>query len=322
MSLIDVLSVLAATIRLATPLILATLGGLFSERAGVIALGLEGMMLASAFAAACIATVTGSPWLGLAAGMLVSMIVSLIHGFASVTQRGDQVVSGMALNILVAGLCPTLGLAWFHLGGQTPALGPDQRFMPITLPGAESLAEVPVLGPVWTILIGGHNLIVYLAMLLLPLSAWLLYRTSFGLRLRAVGENPHAVDAAGLSVAGLRYGALALSGILVGLAGADLSIAEGAGFGRDMTAGRGYVALAALIFGKWRPAPAVAACLLFAFCDALQVRLQGVALPVVGIVPVQMVEALPYLLTVALLAGFVGTARAPSAIGVPFVKTR
>ena len=322
MSLIDVLSVLAATIRLATPLILATLGGLFSERAGVIALGLEGMMLASAFAAACIATVTGSPWLGLAAGMLVSMIVSLIHGFASVTQRGDQVVSGMALNILVAGLCPTLGLAWFHLGGQTPALGPDQRFMPITLPGAESLAEVPVLGPVWTILIGGHNLIVYLAMLLLPLSAWLLYRTSFGLRLRAVGENPHAVDAAGLSVAGLRYGALALSGILVGLAGADLSIAEGAGFGRDMTAGRGYVALAALIFGKWRPAPAVAACLLYAFCDALQVRLQGVALPVVGIVPVQMVEALPYLLTVALLAGFVGTARAPSAIGVPFVKTR
>jgi general nucleoside transport system permease protein len=322
MSLIDLLSVLAATIRLATPLILATLGGLFSERAGVIALGLEGMMLASAFAAACIATVTGSPWLALAAGMGVSMSVSLIHGFASVTQRGDQVVSGMALNILVAGLCPTLGLAWFHLGGQTPALGRDQRFMPIRLPFADGLADVPVLGPAWNVLIGGHNLIVYLAILLLPLSAWLLYRTSFGLRLRAVGENPHAVDAAGLSVAGLRYGALALSGILVGLAGADLSIAEGAGFGRDMTAGRGYVALAALIFGKWRPAPAFAACLLFAFCDALQVRLQGVALPVVGVVPVQMVEALPYLLTVALLAGFVGTARAPRAIGVPFVKTR
>jgi simple sugar transport system permease protein len=194
--------------------------------------------------------------------------------------------------------------------------------MPIVLPFADSLANVPVLGPVWTILVGGHNLIVYLAILLLPLSAWLLYRTAFGLRLRAVGENPHAVDAAGLSVAGLRYGALALSGILVGLAGADLSIAEGAGFGRDMTAGRGYVALAALIFGKWRPAPAFAACLLFAFCDALQVRLQGVALPLVGVVPVQMVEALPYLLTVALLAGFVGTARAPRAIGVPFLKTR
>jgi simple sugar transport system permease protein len=322
MSLIDILSVLAATVRLATPLILATLGGLFSERAGVIALGLEGMMLASAFAAACIATVTGSPWLALAAGMGVSMIVSLIHGFASITQRGDQVVSGMALNILVAGLCPTLGLAWFHLGGQTPALEHGQRFMPIALPFAAGLADVPVLGPVWNVLIGGHNLIVYLAILLLPLSAWLLYRTSFGLRVRAVGENPHAVDAAGLSVAGLRYGALALSGILVGLAGADLSIAEGAGFGRDMTAGRGYVALAALIFGKWRPAPAFAVCLLFAFCDALQVRLQGVALPVVGVVPVQMVEALPYLLTVALLAGFVGTARAPRAIGVPFVKTR
>jgi general nucleoside transport system permease protein len=322
MSLIDILSVLAATLRLATPLVLATLGGLFSERAGIVALGLEGMMLAAAFAAACIASITGSPWLALLAGMAVSMLISLVHGFASVTQRGDQVVSGMALNILVAGLCPTLGIAWFHQGGQTPALGHDQRFMPIALPFADSLACVPVLGPIWNSLIGGHNLIVYLAMLLLPASALLLYRTSFGLRLRAVGENPHAVDAAGLSVAGLRYGALALGGILVGLAGADLSIAEGAGFGRDMTAGRGYVALAALIFGKWRPVPAVGACLLFAFCDALQVRLQGIALPIVGVVPVQFVEALPYLLTVALLAGFVGTSRAPRAIGIPFVKTR
>ena len=322
MSLVDVLSVLAATLRLATPLVLATLGGLFSERAGVVALGLEGMMLAAAFAAACIAHLTGSPWLALAAAMGIAMIVSLIHGFASITQRGDQVVSGMALNILVAGLCPSLGLAWFHQGGQTPALNAAERFMPITLPFADGLAPVPVVGPVWVHLIGGHNLIVYLAAALLPLSAWLLYRTAFGLRLRAVGENPHAVDAAGLSVAGLRYGALALSGILVGLAGADLSIAEGAGFGRDMAAGRGYVALAALIFGKWRPAPAVGACLLFAFCDALQVRLQGVALPIVGVVPVQLVEALPYLLTVLLLAGFVGTARAPRAIGVPFVKTR
>jgi simple sugar transport system permease protein len=322
MSLVDILSVLAATIRLATPLILATLGGLFSERAGVIALGLEGMMLAAAFAAACIAHVTGSPWLALGAGMGVSMLLSLLHGFAAVTQRGDQVVSGMALNILVAGLCPTLGLAWFHQGGQTPALGHEARFMPITLPFADGLAQVPVLGPIWNGLIGGHNLIVYLAALLLPVSAWLLYRTSFGLRLRAVGENPHAVDAAGLSVAGLRYAALALSGLLVGLGGVDLSIAEGASFTRDMTAGRGYVALAALIFGKWRPGPAFAACLLFAFCDALQVRLQGVALPLVGVVPVQFVEALPYALTVLLLAGFVGTARAPRAIGVPFVKTR
>jgi ABC-type uncharacterized transport system permease subunit len=322
MSLVDALSVLAATLRLATPLVLATLGGLFSERAGVVALGLEGMMLAAAFAAACVAHLTGSAWLALAAAMGVAMVVSLIHGFASVTQRGDQVVSGMALNILVAGLCPSLGLAWFHQGGQTPALTPSERFMPITLPLADSLDRVPVLGPVWNHLIGGHNLIVYLAAALLPLSAWMLYRTSFGLRLRAVGENPHAVDAAGLSVAGLRYSALAVSGLLVGLAGADLSIAEGAGFGRDMTAGRGYVALAALIFGKWRPVPAVGACLLFAFCDALQVRLQGSSLPIVGVVPVQIVEALPYVLTVLLLAGFVGTARAPRAIGVPFVKTR
>jgi len=322
MSLVDILSVLAATLRLATPLVLATLGGLFSERAGIIALGLEGMMLASAFTAACVAHLTGSPWLALASGLGISMVFSLIHGFASISQRGDQVVSGMALNILVAGLCPSLGLAWFQQGGQTPALEHAERFMPITLPLAETLAPVPVLGPVWNNLIGGHNLIVYLAIVLLPLTAWVLYRTAFGLRLRAVGENPHAVDAAGLSVAGMRFGALAVSGILVGLAGADLSIAEGAGFGRDMTAGRGYVALAALIFGKWRPVPAVGACLLFAFADALQVRLQGVALPIVGVVPVQIVEALPYGLTVLLLAGFVGAARAPRAIGLPFVKTR
>jgi simple sugar transport system permease protein len=322
MSLVDIVSVLAATLRLATPLVLATLGGLFSERAGIVALGLEGMMLAAAFAAACIAHLTGSPWLALAAGLAVATVISLVHGFASITQRGDQVVSGMALNILVAGLCPTLGLAWFQQGGQTPALGHDERFMPITLPLADTLGAVPVIGPVWNSLVGGHNLIVYLAVVLLPLTAWVLHRTSFGLRLRAVGENPHAVDAAGLSVAGLRYGALAVSGILVGLAGADLSIAEGAGFGRDMTAGRGYVALAALIFGKWRPVPAVGACLLFAFIDALQVRLQGVALPIVGVVPVQLVEALPYGLTVLLLAGFVGAARAPRAIGLPFMKTR
>ena len=316
MRLLDILSVLASTLRLAMPLILAALAGLFSERAGVVALGLEGLMLAGAFAAATVAALTGSPWLALAAAMLVSIGFALFHGYAVIHQRGDQVISGMALNILIGGLAPLLGLSWFGQGGRTPALPASARFMSVVLPGGD------VLGPVWRVLISGHNLLVYATAALLPVLVWLLYGTGFGLRLRAVGENPHAVDAAGLSVARLRYQGLAICGALTGMAGTYLAIAQGAGFTRDMVAGRGYLALAALIFGKWRPLPACGACLLFAFTDALQVRLQGVALPVIGVVPVQFVEALPYLLTLFLLAGFVGTARAPKALGQPFVKSR
>jgi simple sugar transport system permease protein len=155
-----------------------------------------------------------------------------------------------------------------------------------------------------------------------PLVAWVIYRTRFGLRLRAVGENPAAVDTAGISVPGMRYQALMVTGLLCGIAGAYLSTAQNAGFLRDMTAGKGYLALAALIFGKWRPVPALLACLLFAFTDALQARLQGVPLPLVGVMPVQLIQALPYLLTIFLLAGFVGRAVAPKAIGVPYVKER
>ena len=316
MTLLDLLSVLAATLRLAVPLILAALAGLFSERAGIVALGLEGKMLAGAFAAGAVAALTGSPWAGLGAAMLTGIAVALLHGFASISQRGDQVVSGMALNILIGGLTAVLGLAWFDQGGMTPALGATARFMPVELPGAQGL------GPVWRVLVSGHNLLVYATLALLPALVWLLYGTRFGLRLRAAGENPHAVDAAGLSVARLRYAALAICGALSGMAGTYLAIAEGAGFTRDMTAGRGYLALAALIFGKWRPWRTCGACLLFAFTDALQLRVQGVALPGIGIVPVQFVEALPYLLTIFLLAGFVGRARAPKALGRPFDKSR
>ena len=156
----------------------------------------------------------------------------------------------------------------------------------------------------------------------MPLVAWVVYRTRFGLRLRAVGENPAAVDTAGISVAGMRYRALMVTGVLTGIAGAYLSIAQNAGFIRDMSAGKGYLALAALIFGKWRPVPALLACLLFAFTDAAQARLQGVPLPGIGQVPVQLIQSLPYLLTILLLAGFVGSAVAPKAIGVPYVKER
>ncbi len=311
-----------STIRLATPLVLAALAGLFCERSGVVDIALEGKMLGAAFAAAATAAVTDSAWLGLAAGMLFAVGLAMVHGFACITHRGNQVVSGMALNIMVAGLGPTLAEAWFHQGGRTPLLGDEARFTPITLPLADALHGVPILGPIYYEVISGHNLLVYAAALIVPLVAWVVYRTRFGLRLRAVGENPSAVDTAGISVAGMRYKALVVTGLLCGIAGAYLSIGHNASFIRDMTAGKGYLALAALIFGKWRPLPAILACFLFAFTDAVQIRLQGIPLPLIGTVPTQAIQALPYLATVLLLAGFVGRAIAPKAIGVPYVKER
>jgi simple sugar transport system permease protein len=312
----------ASTVRVVAPLILAALAGLFAERSGVVDIGLEGKMLGAAFAAAATAAVTGSAWLGLGAGMVVSILLSMVHGLASITYNGNQVVSGMALNILVAGLAPTLGNAWFHQGGQTPQLVGDARFGIIVLPGAQTIGQIPVIGPIYQSVISGHNILVYVAAAAVPLVWWVVYRTRFGLRLRAAGENPHALDTAGVSVTWVRYRALIITGLLCGIAGAYLSTAHNAGFVRDMTAGKGYLALAALVFGKWRPLPTLFACLLFAFADALQIRLQGEDLPVVGKVPVQFIQALPYVLTVLLLAGFVGRAIAPKASGIPFVKDR
>lgn len=314
---------LAATIRLATPLLLAALAGMFSERSGVIDLGLEGKMLGAAFAAAAVSAVTGSAWLGLGAGIATSVALAGVLAFTCVTHRGNQVVAAMAVNFIVSGLGPTLGLAWFSLGGQTPQLDqPGQRFLGLGWPWAEQARESPFPGLMYAELISGHSLIVYLAAALVPASAWVLYRTRFGLRLRAVGENPSAVDTAGISVNGLRYQAMLVSGVLCGVAGTYLSTSASSGFVRDMTAGKGYLALAALIFGKWKPWPTLGACLLFAFADALAARLQGVALPVVGVIPVQFILALPYILTVLLLAGFVGKAVAPRAIGVPYAKEK
>jgi simple sugar transport system permease protein len=229
----------------------------------------------------------------------------------------------VAINIAVSGLGPALGLAWFNLGGQTPQLdGPGQRFAELVWPGAVAARKTPFPGLLYAELLSGHSLIVYFAAVMVPVTAWLLYRTRFGLRVRAVGENPQAVDTAGISVNGLRYQAMLISGVLSGIAGTYLSTAASAGFVRDMTAGKGYLALAAVIFGKWRPYPTLGACLLFAFTDALAVRLQGVALPLVGVIPVQFILALPYVLTVLLLAGFVGQAVAPKAIGVPYAKEK
>ena len=292
----------AATIRVATPLLLAALAGMFSERAGVIDLGLEGKMLGAAFASAAVSAVSGSAWLGLGAGIATAVLLALLIGFACITHRGNQVVSGIAINILAMGLTVVLGAAWFGRGGQTPPLTGTERLNPIFFP------------------VAGDNILVYGALLAVPFTWWLIARTRFGLRLRAVGEVPLAVDAAGISVSWLRYRAVLLCGLFAGLAGAYLSIAQNAGFSRDMTAGQGFIALAANIFGRWRPVPAFGACLAFGLLDAMAIRLQGVRLPGVGEVPVQLIQAMPYLLTLFLLAGFIGRTVAPKAAGVPYEK--
>ena len=311
-----------ATLRVATPLILCAMAGIFSERSGIIDISLEGKMLMSAFVAASVAAVTGQPWLALMIAIGVSVILSIIHGFACITHRGNQVVSGLAINILASGLTVTLGIAFFAQGGQTPYLKGDQRFQPITLPFADALRDLPLIGPIYAEVISGHNIIVWLALLAVVVTSFVMMRTRFGLRLRAVGEKPEAVDTAGISVIVMRYQAVIIAGVLCGIAGAYLSIAHGAGFVREMTAGKGYIALAAMIFGNWRPLQALYACLMFGFLDAVAARVQGLELPLIGEISSDLILALPYILTVIFLAGFIGRATPPAAIGAPYVKER
>ncbi|ADV10942.1 ABC transporter permease [Mesorhizobium ciceri] len=317
-----IIQTLDSTIRLSVPLLLACLAGLYSERAGIFDIGLEGKMLVGAFAGAAAASVFHSAFLGLGMAVVISVAFAMIHGFASITHRGNQIVSGVAINFIAAGSTIILGQAWFQQGGRTPALQPGERFEAITLPGAEAIRDVPIIGPIYAELLSGHSILVYLAFLMVPFTWWVLFRTRFGLRLRAVGENPAAVDTAGISVAWLRYRALICTGILTGIAGAYLSMVQNGGFVKDMTAGKGYIALAALIFAKWKPVNAMFACLLFGFLDAASIRLQGSPLPIIGKVPAQFMQALPYILTVILLAGFIGKAIPPRAGGVPYVKER
>lgn len=314
--------VLDSTVRLSVPLLFAALAGLYSERSGIFDIGLEGKMLAGAFASGAAAAVSGSAWIGLGAAVLISIFLSLVHGFASITHRGNQIVSGVAINFIAAGSTIILGQAWFSQGGRTPLLGAESRFGAVHLPFAEAIREVPILGPIYSELLSGHSILVYLAFLMVPFTWWVLFRTRFGLRLRAVGENPAAVDTAGISVEWLRYRAVICTGILTGLAGTYLALAQNAGFVKDMSAGRGFIALAALIFAKWKPVPVMFACLLFGFLDAVSIRFQATPLPLIGPVPVQFMQALPYILTVILLAGFIGKAIPPRAGGQPYVKER
>ncbi len=316
------LQMLDATLRLATPLLLACLAGLYSERAGVFDIGLEGKMLMAAMSSAAVAALTGSVWVGLIAGIGGSLLFALVHGIASITFRGNQLIAGVALNFVASGVTVLIAQDLFQQGGRTAALDGAARFAQINLPFAESLRVVPVLGPFYAEVLSGHTILVYVALLLVPATWWVLYRTRFGLRLRAVGENPASVDTAGVSVVRLRYTAVLITGVLCGLAGAYMATGLQAGFGREMTAGRGYIALAALIFAKWRPWYCLYATLLFGFLQALALR-PDVIENIAGVnVPIPALDALPYILTVVVLAGLVGKATPPRAGGEAYVKER
>ncbi|MEL6587712.1 MAG: ABC transporter permease [Pseudomonadota bacterium] len=316
------MQLLDSSLRLATPLLLACLAGLFSERAGIFDIGLEGKMLAAAFLSAAMASYTGSVWIGLFAGILGSVFLALIHGVASITFRGNQLISGVAINFLASGLTVVISEAVFGLGGRTPQLEGGGRFSEMTLPFADALRNIPILGPLYADVLSGHSILVYVALLCVPLSWWVLFRTRFGLRLRAVGENPAAVDTAGVSVVGLRFAAVMICGVLCGIAGAYLATALSAGFVKEMSAGRGFIALAALIFAKWRPWYALGACLLFGFLQSLGFRSELFNSLLGVTIPSALLDAIPYILTVVILAGFVGRAIPPRAGGEPYVKER
>jgi ABC-type uncharacterized transport system permease subunit len=304
------LSLLASMIRLSTPLVLAALGGLYSERSGVINIALEGMMLSGAFTAAAVTEKTKNPWVGLLCAAIAGLLVALIHAVASIQYKADQVVVGTAINILFLGIPALVSGALFESTGATPQLPREQVLPDWNIP---LIKKIPVLSQLFS----GHKPIVYFALLMVPITYYVLFKTRFGLRLRAVGENPEAADTAGVSVAKLRYAGVLLSGVLAAIGGAYLSIGQNSLFTRNMTAGRGFIALAALIFGKWHPVGAFLACLLFGIAEAISIRMQGVVN-----IPVQFIQIIPYVLTLVVLAGFIGRAIPPKALGIPYAKEK
>lgn len=319
MEFADLAPIIASALRLAVPLIFAAIAGLYAETSGVFDIALEGKMLTGAFAAGAIASLAGSAWIGLGGAMLVVCVMALMQGVASITLRGNQLVIGLAFNIIAGGLTAFLGIAWYQQGGRTPQLPDEARFSALQLPFVEEIGVIPGLGQLYVSVLGGHTILGYLAVLAVIVTWLILYRSAYGLRLRATGDKPAAVDTAGISVEGMRFSAMAINGALCGAAGAYLAIVQGGAFFRDMTAGQGYMALAALIFGNWRPGRVLLACFVFAFADAMQGRLQGAELWGYEL-PIQVIQALPYLLTLLLLAGLVGKAEGPEEAGRPYIK--
>ncbi len=287
-------------IRSATPLIFAALGGMFSERAGVINIALEGLMLTGAFVAAVATYELHNPYLGFLCGIAAGAMVALVFAIAVIKFEADQVVAGFAISLLMLGLPAVISSRIYDSAGSTQQI--SQEFLLPDCWNRLSIASI-------------------LAFLLVPICWYVLYKTPFGLRIRAAGENPAAADAAGVNVIALRYVAVIVSGILAAGGGAYLSIGQSSLFTRGMTAGRGYIALAALILAKWKPVPVLFACLFFGLTEALSIQMQGVIkMPSGEDVPVQFIQMIPYVLTIIVLAGFIGLSRAPKALGIPYRK--
>src|SRR5450830_606750 len=314
-------SILVSTVRNAPVLIFAGMAGLFAERSGVIDIGLEGKILASAFVSAAVGFATQNPWYGVMAGVVASMLLASLQAYIAITQKGNQLVAGIAINIAMSGLTFVVAQYFFQQGGRTPDLG-SARLFDVVLPGSAAVENIPFFGWFYAHLIGGHSVLVYLAFALVPLVHWVVYHSRFGLRLRACGENPHAADAAGVHVERTRYIAMLCAGVLCSLSGAYLSIVQSGFFLRDMSAGNGYLALRALVFGNLRTLQTALGCLMFGFFTALQVQIECVIFPVIGKVPGSLIQMIPYVVTVIVLAGLMAKSVAPKAIGVPFVKSR
>ncbi|MEW6636204.1 MAG: ABC transporter permease [Actinomycetota bacterium] len=295
---------LASTIRNATPLVFAALGGLFSERSGVVNIALEGLMLISAFAGVVGAWASGSAFVGLLAAMGAGLFFALIHALMTITFEADQIISGTAINLLALGGTGFLMVVIFGSGGTSPRV---EGFKEVPIP---LLSQIPVIGQS----LFNQSLLVYLMYLLVPVTWFVVFRTPFGLRLRATGEVPEAVDTAGVSVARMRYYGVALSGVLASFGGVYLSMGILSAFTEGMTSGRGFIALAALIFGRWNPIGAFGAALLFGLGLAITFRVSGET------IPREFIQMLPYVLTIVALAGFGGRAVAPAAIGKPYRK--
>jgi general nucleoside transport system permease protein len=303
-------SLLAATLRAATPLTFAAIGGVFSERSGVVNIGLEGMMLTGAFFGIAMVGWTGQWELGIFAAMAAGGVLALIHAFFSIHLRADQIVSGTAVNFLALGLTGYLFRSIYGTRG-TPEL--KERIPDVSVPG---LQDVPYLGDV----VGDMNLMIWMAILLVIVASVVLFKTPLGLRLRSVGEHPKAADTVGISVFGVRYGAVVFSGMLAALGGAYLSFGFGGSFNENMTIGKGFIGLAAMIAGNWRPFPAFVVCLLFGFSDGLGRRLQGSELLPDVISSPNLLSTLPYIVTIIALVGIIGRSRPPASVGRPYVK--
>jgi simple sugar transport system permease protein len=289
-----------STIRLATPLIFAALGGMFSERAGVINIALEGLMLTGAFVAAVVTYELSNPYIGFLAGIVAGVFIAAIYAVSVIKFEADQVVAGFAINILMLGLPAVISARIYDSAGSTQQIAKE-----FLLPDFYNRLSI----------------VSIVSFLLVPACWYVLYKTPFGLRIRAAGENPAAADAAGVNVLRLRYTAVIISGVLAAAGGAYLSIGQSSLFTRGMTAGRGFIALAALILAKWKPIPVFFACLFFGFTEALAIQFQGVVkLPSGEDIPVQFIQMIPYVLTIIVLAGFIGQSRAPKALGIPYRK--